>query len=390
MNIKYYNCPDPKPHDNNLLPEPPAFISYQPNFERIASVVQKYEQYKNIIVVGHGGSITSSAGFAAALIEKTSYSGKRFIAVSTIDPDYLARVKLQYSKENSVVVAISKSGETVTQIEALTQFLDYPMICITGDSGPLAAIAKQVGAETVPHPVIGGRYTGLTEVGLLPAALLGLNVQAIFEGGSAVYKNYAEENNAWQAASIMHELETKQGIVDVFVPFYDSALFGISNLIVQLCHESFGKDGKGQTYFGHDAPESQHHTNQRFFGGRKNIAGWFTSVEHALQDTRTQIPDDLEGIKLKSGTLQDLDHIPLHTALQFECEATIEDAHISGIPVVHQAILRRDEANIGALIAFWQLYAVYSSVLRQVDPFDQPQVENSKKISFAKRLQYKV
>jgi glucose-6-phosphate isomerase len=225
-------------------------------------------------------------------------------------------------------------------------------------------------------------------VALVPAALCGFDIKAMHKSASQLYSLYAADNPAAQAASVMYQLE-EQGIVDVFLPIYDSHLYGLSNLIIQLCHESFGKNGKGQTYFAHHAPESQHHTNQRFFGGRKNIAGWFLSSDKPLQDLMTIVPTESKQIFLKESTLGALDHITLSGALHAELHGTIEDAKLQNIPVFNQTISQRTAAEVGSLIAFWQLYAVYSSVLRGVNPFDQPQVENSKKISFDKRLQQK-
>ena len=75
--------------------------------------------------------------------------------------------------------------------------------------------------------------------------------------------------------------------------------------------------------------------------------------------------------------------------MEYELTATLEDAKINSIPVAHLSISGFGAEEIGLLMAFWQLYAVYSSILRQVDPFDQPQVENSKNISFNKRLAFK-
>jgi glucose-6-phosphate isomerase len=158
---------------------------------------------------------------------------------------------------------------------------------------------------------------------------------------------------------------------------------------VQLCHESFGKDGKGQTYFAHEAPESQHHTNQRFFGGRKNIAGFFTGSDSFLHPTVNSYPSSVHSVQLKGHALFDINKIPLEKSLEFELNGTMEDARISAIPFAHLSIAGFNPLEIGGLTAFWQLFAVYSSVLRNVDPFDQPQVENSKVISFNKRLQYK-
>jgi glucose-6-phosphate isomerase len=163
----------------------------------------------------------------------------------------------------------------------------------------------------------------------------------------------------------------------------------MSALIVQLCHESFGKAGKGQTYFAHEAPESQHHTNQRFFGGAKNICGFFFSSQTFVHPTINQFPPAVHSVQVRGRPLFDLSKIPLEKALEFELYGTLEDAKIWGIPVAHLAINGFVPEEIGAFTAFWQLYAIYASVLRKVDPFNQPQVESSKGISFNKRLQFK-
>ncbi|HVY67639.1 MAG TPA: hypothetical protein VHA30_01940, partial [Patescibacteria group bacterium] len=274
------------------------------------------------------------------------------------------------------------------QIEMTNQFINYPMVMVTGKSSPLRAIADKLGLEVFDHPPIGGRYTGLTEVALVPAALMGFDLEELYEGAAELYRSYGRDSLAWRAAFVLYQLE-QQGVVDVFMPFYSHNLFYMSSVIVQLCHESFGKNGLGQTYFAHEAPESQHHTNQRFFGGRKNIAGFFLSSESYLHPTENVFEPRLHGVQLKGRALFDINKIPLQKALQFELEGTLEDARISGIPLLHLRIAGFTERALGGLLAFWQLYAVYASVLRGVDPFDQPQVENSKQISFHKRLQYK-
>jgi glucose-6-phosphate isomerase len=268
------------------------------------------------------------------------------------------------------------------------QFAQFPLLFITGKSSALRAIGEKLGAKIILHPVIGGRYTGMTEVGLVPAAICGLDAEALYKGAKKFYELYAKENLAWKAASVLYQLEQK-GFVDVFMPFYAHNLFPMSAIIVQLCHESFGKSGRGQTYFAHEAPESQHHTNQRFFGGTKNICGFFTTVETFLHPTVNSFPTQTHSVQIKGHSLFDINKIPLEKAMDFEVQGTMEDARISGIPIAHLTVSGFNPDEIGQLLGFWQLFAVYSSVLRQVDPFDQPQVENSKKISFDKRLAFK-
>lgn len=385
MKIEFYNCPEPEAFNTATIPEAPAFLSYEPKFDEMERIVEQYKDFKNLVIVGHGGSITSFYGMYHALREQAS---KQVYIVSTVDPDYIKEITDFLDPKDTLVIAISKSGETVTQIEAVFQFINYPLLFITGAMGPLAEIAEQLKAQIVLHPPIGGRYTGMTEVALLPAALCGFDVRAMYTSAREHYALYKENNISFKAANILWQLEEK-GFVDVFMPIYDAHLFAVSAVIVQLCHESFGKDGTGQTYFAHPAPESQHHTNQRFFGGRKNIAGWFMATEKPLTDITTHVPGNIKTTSIKHKTMGALDGIPLSVALKAELDGTLEDAKLKNIPTVLQTIPQRTPAEVGMLIAFWQLYAIYSSLLRNVNPFDQPQVENSKQISFAKRLQYK-
>jgi glucose-6-phosphate isomerase len=385
MKIEFYNCPAPQPIDPQTLPETPGFLVSQLNFGVIEKIAEQYEKYENLLLIGHGGSTTSFYGIYHALREQSS---KNVYVLNTVDPDYIVELKKILAPDNTLVMAISKSGETVTQIEALLQFTYFPLVCITGVVGPLAELGESLKAESVLHLPISGRYTGLTEVAMLPAALCGFDIKEMHRAASVIYKKFLVDNEAMQAASVMYQLE-QQGIVDVFMPIYDSHLYGMSNVIIQLCHESFCKNGIGQTYFAHHAPESQHHTNQRFFGGRKNIAGWFLSSDKPLNDLTTNVQETAKNISFKNWTLEVLDGIPLSRSLRAELQGTLEDAKLQNIPIVNQTITQRTAAEIGTMIAFWQLYAVYSSVLRGVNPFDQPEVENSKKISFDRRLQEK-
>jgi len=385
MKLEFYNCPKSEELDASILPETPEFVSYKPDFELMEEIAEKYKEYKNILILAHGGSITSFLGMYHALKHQAN---KKVHFLSTVDPDYIFELKNLLNNKDTVVLSISKSGQNTTQIEMTMQFIDYPMVFVTGKSSPLRAIGEKLNAQIVEHPPIGGRYTAFTEVGLLPAVMCGLDAKAIFSGARTVLDLYKKENLAWKAASTFYQLEEK-GFVDVFMPFYTHNLFYMSNLIVQLCHESFGKEGKGQTYFAHEAPESQHHTNQRFFGGTKNICGFFTSSESFEHPTVNNYPPSVHSVQMKGHVLFDINKIPLEKSLEAELEGTMEDAKINGIPLAYLAISGFNPAEIGSLIAFWQLYAVYSSVLRGVDPFDQPQVENSKNISFNKRLLFK-
>ena len=357
------------------------FIEHVPDLDNIEKTAKEINThgYKRVIIIGHGGSVTSFVALVGSL-----GSDKQIEVLSTVDPVRIFELRELADPAETLVIAISKSGETVTQIEALMHFLDYPLLFITGIGSTLDQIGRKAGAQIYEHPPIGGRYTALTEVALLPAAICGVDVRALYAGAKELYDEYHTANIAFDAAQIFFHLE-ELGYVDVFMPFYSRNLYSLSGVIVQLCHESFGKAGRGQTYFAHESPESQHHTNQRFFGGRKNVAGFFTTLEQFPLTTQTTVPEELRSIPIKDGTLAVLNGNELAFSMHAEFLGTWQDAKMSEIPIAALELENLSAQEIGRCLAFWQMYAVYSSVLRSVDPFDQPQVEASKNISWTIR-----
>jgi glucose-6-phosphate isomerase len=152
-------------------------------------------------------------------------------------------------------------------------------------------------------------------------------------------------------------------------------------MIIQLMHESACKDGKGQTFYSSLAPESQHHTNQRFLGGKKNVIGTFIVIENASNDAKISVPEAISKIDYKGEDLSIIDGVDYQGALRAEYLGTKQDADKNSVPNVTIEIDRVSPKSVGELLGFWHLVAFYSSVLRDVNPFDQPAVENSKNIT---------
>lgn len=400
MNINFYNCPQPGQLDTKILPkDKPEFLDYRPDFGIMESVAEKYKQYKNILVIGHGGSISSFYGFYNALhnlsettnASESTYAkqNKKAYFLSSVDPDYIAELKHNLSLDETLVVAISKSGNTVTQLEAASQFAGYPLLAITEKDTPLYQIAEKVGAEIVLHPTIGGRFTAFTETALLPGLMCGLDADSLYRGALEMYALYEKNNLAYKLASVCLGLE-QQGFVDILGLVYSHYLYFMSPLITQLCHESFGKDGKGQTYVFAEGSEVQHHTVQRFLGGRRNMAGLFIGVDgYASLGIASAFASNTHSVTVRGHALFDINKIPLSQAQSFELQGTLESARLKDLPAIHVSISSLSAMEVGRFVAFWQLFAVYSSLLRGVDPFNQPEVEAGKQISFDKRLAYK-
>lgn len=394
MNIEFFNCPPPEQFDTKILPtEKPAFIGYRPDMAALEALAKEYEQYQNVLVIGHGGSVTSFAAMYGALRQFSNADGahvrgKRAWVLSSVDPDYIAELKQELKATDTLVLAISKSGADTTQLEAFSQFLDYPAVVITAQGSAEEQVAQKLNLTVVRHPEIGGRFTAFTEVGLLPAALCGLDVKGLLRGAGEMYALYEKENLAWKAASVLWQLE-KQGYVDVLGLVYSHYLHATSSLLTQLCHEGFGKEGKGQTYVFAEGSEVQHHTVQRLLGGRQNMAAWFVGLHGFHAGLETHFPPAVHGVAFRGQALFDLQRVPLQESQRFELQGTMEAARMAGLPVAHMELAGLEPVSLGRFIAFWQLFAVYSSMLRGVDPFDQPEVEHGKQMSFNKRLEYK-
>lgn len=361
----------------------PLFAQYTPDFTTIEKIAKKYKSKKNIVVIGNGGSITSFHYFFTALDSK-----KKIFIVPTMEPDFLSDVKKACKKNDTVIITVSKSGNTVGVIESLMYFIDYPSIIIVTENktSALKQIQEAYDFTFIEHPPIGGRYSGFTPSGLLPAAIAGIDIKVLWKGASKAYKKYSpkntKSNSALELASIFYDLD-KKGYSEIFMPIYTSRLIGSKSIITQLLHESVGKEGKGQTLLAALAPESQHHTNQRFFGGKKNMIGCFVVVDELEKKYDIiKIPTKIKDLKIRDKTLAYLNDNFYYKALNAEFIGTRKDANKNKIPNIIIHVKKITSESVGEYLAFWHYVTVYLSALNSVNPFDQPQVESSKIISF--------
>ncbi len=393
LDVTFYNIDtdmaETKAANRSLLEsiQTPPFLSHKEDIAALRTKLEPYQKYENILIIGNGGSIWSFMPLYVALADRVN--GKTVVPVTDMEPDNINILKAKYPKETTVVLVISKSGSTVGVIEDLFVFADYPAIYVTDPAGTIGEIGSRRNVQIIPHPIVGGRYSTFTCCAYVPAILAGLDVEEIEAGGRRFYGEYSDlddrNNNALDTALVLNELEDK-GYTEMFLPIYSNFFQTFGNIVTQLFHESFGKVGKGITVVAAQAPESQHHTNQRFFGGRKNMVGCFTRVVNQIDVvSKVSVPTELHDIPLRTGTLADIDGLRLTDSFRSEYEGTFTNAKNQNIPIIDIAIAEVSPYTVGALMAFWHYVTVYSAALRQVDPFDQPQVEASKVISFEQR-----
>ena len=362
-----------KINNKKLSLEKPFFVDYKFNFNQIKSL-SKYK-FDNLIVIGYGGSINS---FKAIYYANMFKAKKNVFFIDTVEPDYLNYVVSKCKKNNSLIVAISKSGNTISLLEDVLFFMNkgFKNFIFITSGGALKELGVKVGAKLINHPNIGGRFAGLTECALIPSALAGINIKKVVKGAKKVYFDSELNKRIAGLAEQFFKLELKS-YTEIFSPSYSENLYGINLLATQLVHETTGKKGIGQTILTAVSPESQHETNQRFFGGRKNMIGLFTTFENH-KNVLLKVPKLLKDVKVKGEKLSVLDKLNLSDSLNFEAEGVIRTARKFKIPFANIVLDRLNEESTGELMAFWQLFSVYSAVVRKQNPYDQPEVEHSK------------
>ncbi len=376
----------------------PDFARFNADLEEINRIARKYAHFKNFIIVGNGGAINSFRGFYHSLARgKVS---KNVEVLNTVEPDYINELKVKYSPSNTLIVIVSKSGTNPTAMEILFSFREYPKlaVCTEGDNALFKIVQKEKWdyttyptSQELPH--LEDRHTGFTASGLTPAALLGIDIVELCAGAREMYDKCApdvpiENNPALSLAATLYALDLK-GFTEIFCPVYSTKLYGFLPGIIQLLHETVCKEGKGQTIFGDLAPESQHHTNQRFFGGRKNVLGLFIHARAEDEESKVNIPPDLFELKIRGGNLSYFDGLPYSKLLEFEFQGTVRDAIDNGIPIISIELEKLSPKSVGMFLALFQYVSVYLAHLNNVNPLGQPQVERGKDISFELVRKYK-
>lgn len=368
----------------------PLFATTETDISRLETSLQEFRRYPDIILIGNGGSRTSAYAFYHALTDERH--GARLHFLSSAEPEQIARLRRELDAENTLVLVISKSGDNINAIEPLLSFLDYPVLVVTQDRpSTLREMAQRKNWTVIEHPDVGGRFSGLTSCGLVPAILAGIDARELHAGGRIGYQAFAptqpiETNVALQTAATLATLE-QEGYTEIFASIYSSALFAFLPLGIQLIHESTGKSGLGQTIFGDIAPESQHHTNQRFFGGRRNVIGFFFSLDTHEPDPIISTPETLSDIPFREHPLGVLDGLSGSQTLRFDKAGVVSHCAALGIPAFDIEVDYLSARSAGEFMAFWHYLAVYSAVLRGQNPYDQPEVEYSKTISFRLRAE---
>ncbi len=357
-------------------------------------------EYRNILILGIGGSALGPAALESALARTNS--GKRLVVLDNIDPDFIRDSLDSIQAEDTIVNVIAKSGVTAEtmatfaivrqwMIDALGESRARERFVVTTDpqKGDLLAIAQQERYPIFHIPSnIGGRFSVLTPVGTLPAALLGLNVAAIMNGAREAADQARKtffENPALAAAFIEFVLERERAKRMLVLFPYSQALWKFAFWFKQLWGESLGKklDRRGrEVYYGQTPTAAlgvtdQHSQLQLFIEGPNDKAFLFWDVK----EFRNTLAIDHPFSKFDSmGYLQ---HKTMAELFRAEKQATEIALTEAGRPNATITVDRINEETLGNLIMFSQYVTAYAGEFYDINAFDQPGVEYGKKLTFA-------
>lgn len=364
-------------------------------FSRIKKSAEKIKNNSEILVViGIGGSYLGARAVIESLthtfnnLEKREYP-RIFFAGNNMSPRYmLDLIDLIGDKDFSINV-ISKSGTTTEPAIAFRVFREIlenkygieearKRIYVTTDKskGALKTLATEEEYETFVIPDnVGGRYSVLTAVGLLPIAVAGLDIDQLMAGAKFAQEKYSDSNvkynECYQYAVVRNILYAQNKNIEILAN-YEPKLHFFTEWWKQLYGESEGKDLKGIFPAGVDLSTDLHSMGQYIQEGRRNLFETVLNIVNTTQDINIKPDEDnLDGLNYL--TDKTLDYINKKAM-----EGTIK-AHVDGnVPNILINLENLNEEAIGELIYFFELACAMSGKILGVNPFNQPGVEKYK------------
>jgi len=335
--------------------------------------LQKFKEFKNIAVVGMGGSILGSEAINNFLGKKIK---KRLYFFDNLDPKKISNLKKTKNLNKVLFLIISKSGNT---IETLSNFLTLNIIKKNSKNiivisekknNLLVSLSKKFNLFYVQHKdYIGGRYSVLSEVGIVPAYLMGINIRNLRSDIQIFLKGKEKlflKESVVQLASLLNFKKINNLIFLNYSPALEKFLFWCQQLIA----ESLGKKGKGFLPTISNVPKDHHSLLQLYLEGPKDKIFHIFSLEEKSKES-IKITKKIKGNNILNGQT-------LSSIRNAQKNALINVFKKNKIPFREFKIKANNEQVLGKLFSYFMLETVIIGRLIKVDPFDQPAVEQVK------------
>ena len=337
--------------------------SYKDSFSK--KNTKYFDKKLDYRIIGMGGSTLGAQAIYDFLKKKIK---KKFIFV-----DNLNTLKNKQTKKNLNNLIISKSGnttETIVNANILIKKKDRNLFITEKKKSYLSLLAQKLKAEVVDHNnYIGGRYSVLSEVGMLPAELMGLNYKKFRQLNNLVNNKFFMKSLVSNVESTIHFLKTKK--YNSIVINYDEQSTNLFNWYQQLVAESLGKEKKGLLPIVSVMPKDNHSVMQLYLDGFKNN---FFTFFYSHENNSYKINNDLVLPEQKFLKNKDINQI-----MFAQKKATEIVFKKKKIPFRSFEIKKRDEKTLGELFCFFILETILIGKALKINPFDQPAVELIKK-----------
>lgn len=367
-------------------------------FEKIKKAAEKIQKDSDVLlVIGIGGSYLGARAVIESLTntfynmqDKSARKMPQILYVgNNLSSTYVSDLIDYIADKDFSINVISKSGTTTEPAIAFRIFREilenkYSLkearerIYVTTDKkkGALKELAKKEKYTTFVIPDnVGGRYSVLTAVGLLPIATAGINIDELMDGARFAQDRYSDDdlkyNECYKYAVLRNVLYEKEKNIELLIS-YEPKMHYFIEWWKQLFGESEGKEQKGIYPSGAEFTTDLHSLGQYIQEGRRNLFETVISIEKPERDITLKMEeDDLDNLNYLAGKT-------LSYVNKKAMEGTIE-AHVDGdVPNIVVNIEKLDANNIGQLIYFFELACAMSGEILGVNPFNQPGVEKYK------------
>ena len=325
-------------------------------------ITKKFKKYFNIRIIGIGGSILGTEAIYNFLRHKIK---KNLIFINNLQPN----IDILKQKKNYINLIVSKSGntlETISNTNVIIKKRDKNIFITENKKSYLHTIAKNLKAEIIHHNnFIGGRYSVLSEVGMLPAELMGLNIKKFKQINNLVKNKNFVNQLILNVNNTLYFLKKKK--FNSIILNYDEKSENLFKWYQQLIAESLGKKGKGILPIISSMPKDNHSLAQLYLDGPRNNFFTFFYVKEKNS------PKIISNKVLSSHAFlrnKDINYIIFSQKL-----ATENTFLKKNIPFRSFEILNRDEKTLGELFCFFILETILLGRALKINPYDQPSVE---------------